>query len=201
MFVKSRNQICVNTDAHGRVERPHPTRERILELFSYYPETGNLVWKMSRGGAKAGAHAGHLDTCGYWQVGVDRRQYQVHQLIWLIETGVWADLEIDHKDTVKTNNRFGNLRLATHGQNNAHREVRSNSKTGLLGVHERRPGKYTAQIRVNKKHIHLGTFSNKNDAAIAYAKAAYEYHGEFAAPSIRAQAVKKAADLHPQRRS
>lgn len=59
--------------------------------------------------------------------------------------------------------------------------VQKCSKTGYKGVSfHKASGKYRACIEVNKKHIHLGLFVCKLEAAKAYNKAAKEHFGEFA---------------------
>ena len=162
------------------------TRERLLELFDYNRETGELRWKQNRGTAKAGGLAGGIDTWGYRQIRVDGRVYQAHILVWFLEKGVWPVLEIDHRDTVKLNNRFKNLRLATRRQNASNCEVRSHSKSGIKGVHELPNGKFDAIITVKGRSRSLGTFSEKMDAALIYAHTACKLFGEFASPSTKA---------------
>ena len=45
--------------------------------------------------------------------------------------------------------------------------------------------KWTAQIKVDGKHIHLGYFQSEKEAAKAYDKAALKYFGEFANPNFK----------------
>jgi hypothetical protein len=90
-------------------------------------------------------------------------------------------MQVDHKDQNKLNNKRNNIRLATRSQNGANRKVLSNNKLGIKGVYFREElGKYVASIRVNKKLIHLGYFTDKNEASNVYNQAAIKYFGEFA---------------------
>jgi hypothetical protein len=68
-----------------------PTPERIRELFDVDFDTGELVWKVSRGRAKAGDVAGWIGSEGYRCVQIDGRAYLVHRLI-----AITAGWELDH---------------------------------------------------------------------------------------------------------
>jgi AP2 domain/HNH endonuclease len=91
-----------------------------------------------------------------------------------------AGKETDHKDCNGLNNKLSNLRVATSAQNQFNQRLRKDNKSGVKGVYWCKRGKrWRAQIRVNGKHIYLGSYTDKNDAAAAYAKASAEMHGEF----------------------
>ncbi|HNF59308.1 MAG TPA: AP2 domain-containing protein, partial [Elusimicrobiota bacterium] len=44
---------------------------------------------------------------------------------------------------------------------------------------------FMAQIKINQKSIHLGSFTNEEDAARAYDKKAKELFGDFAFVNLR----------------
>lgn len=162
------------------------TRERLRERLMYYPLTGSWIWlPYSAPGwshSLEGTEAGKITSKGYVQICVDNELYVGHVLAWFWMTGKWPDNQVDHEDTIKTNNRWSNLRLATNGQNRAN--SKSSASSGLKGAYpNHKPGKpvrWASVIRVNKKQIYLGTFDTKEQAHAAYAKAAIKYHGEFA---------------------
>jgi len=164
-----------------------PAREQdadlvaIREWFSYDTDTGVLAWKKDRGKAKAGNPAGVKTHHGYIQVVFQRRVWPAHKLVWVLHYGVWPDLSIDHIDRDGTNNRIGNLRLATWSQQQANKWVPSQNKTGFKGVSlHKQTGKYHARIRVNGKRMHLGEFDTAEAASEAYKTAAREHYGEYA---------------------
>lgn len=161
------------------------TLERLKELLDYDPETGIFVWRVTRGGnSKEGWPAGRMGTgkaAGYMRINVDGREYKAHRLAWFYVTEEWPKLQIDHENTIASDNRFDNLRLATGGQNKANSKVYKNSKSGIKGVSWRAGAeKWVAVIYVGRKQRFLGYFDNIGDAAAAYRKAAQEHFGAFA---------------------
>ena len=91
------------------------------------------------------------------------------------------EADVDHINGDPTDNRRCNLRFATRTQNNQNMRLRSDNSTGYKGVCcHKKTGKYLAYINANGKRIHLGSFTNPEEAAEAYDKAAIYYFGEFA---------------------
>jgi hypothetical protein len=94
------------------------THDRLRELLSYDPETGGFVWLQTVGRAVAGTPAcPSKSRDGYARICIGRRMYAQHRLAWFYVNGQWPEGEIDHRDRDRTNNRFGNLRLASRKQN------------------------------------------------------------------------------------
>jgi hypothetical protein len=91
-------------------------------------------------------------------------------------------LLVDHRNNNTLDNRHANLRLATHSQNACNRpKISSKTSSRYIGVYfEKRTGRWTSKIRVNGKRLWLGRFKDELDAALAYDKAARQYHKEFA---------------------
>jgi hypothetical protein len=88
---------------------------------------------------------------------------------------------VDHKDNDGLNNLKTNIRLANKVENSRNRGPNKNNKSGFKGVSWRKDNqKWEAMIEYSQKHIHLGKFSTKEEAALAYNKAAIQYFGEFA---------------------
>lgn len=88
---------------------------------------------------------------------------------------------VDHKDGDGLNNQRYNLRPATNSRNLANRGPQRNNTPGYKGVsYDKNRDKWFAQIKVMRKHINLGRFKTKEDAARAYNEAALKHFGEFA---------------------
>ena len=89
--------------------------------------------------------------------------------------------QVDHINGDKLDNRVENLRGCNNEENNRNKGPNKKNKSGYKGVHMNKlTGKWMAQITVNYKCKHLGSFKTAEEAALAYNKAAREVHGEFA---------------------
>jgi protein involved in sex pheromone biosynthesis len=93
----------------------------------------------------------------------------------------WPKEEIDHINMAKDDNRIANLREANRSQNMSNIAKPIHNTVGLKGVtrHKAYPGKFMAQIVVNKKNKYLGIFDTVEEAHAAYAAASQQLHGEF----------------------
>lgn len=110
--------------------------------------------------------------------GVSGNTIYMHRVI-AERAGFMMTERIDHKDGNGFNNRRTNLRTASNQKNLANRGPNKNNKSGFKGVSRDR-GKWAAQIKVSGRHLHLGYFDSKNEAAKAYNAAAMKHFGEFA---------------------
>ncbi len=154
------------------------TQARLKELLHYDPDTGVFTWLVSRSGRYAGANAGSADPKdGYVMVKIAGRDYRAHRLAWLYVTGAWPEKNVDHKDAVKINNAWSNLREATDAENTQNRIApRADNACGFLGVHKASKKKWRAQISVAGKTMQLGRFNSPEEAHAAYVNAKRTYH-------------------------
>lgn len=157
----------------------------LKQALHYTPETGIFIRiGHSAGRAILGEAAGFVDdTTGYRRIGVKGKQYYAHRLAWLYMTGEWPKEQIDHRDLDKDNNRWDNLREATHLQNNFNHGLRKDNESRLKGVRLQKQCKsqrWAARIRIQKVEYHLGLFNCPAAAHFIYLVAADKAHGEFA---------------------
>lgn len=160
------------------------TLAKLKSRLVYEPETGLFKYKHDHNRMKAGDIAGRPNTNGHIQISIDGVRYMAHTLAWFYMTGFYPDFIVDHKDRVYDNNRWTNLRKATHSENAANSRTPCNNTSGMRGVHfDLRKNKWIAQISFQGKKKHLGTFNFPEDAQNAYNKAALAYFGEYACVS------------------
>ncbi len=89
--------------------------------------------------------------------------------------------QVDHINGDTLDNRKENLRDCNYSENNRNRKKGIRNTSGYKGVcWNKGMNKWFAQIRVNRKQINIGHYSNILDAVAAYNEAALKYHGEFA---------------------
>ena len=161
------------------MKKPLPSQARLRELLDYDPLSGGLVRiANSRRSDLIGKPAGsnHL----YSKVSVDQKIYAAHRIIWMWMTGEDpGELEIDHIDRNRHNNRWENLRLATVSQNRIN--CGNKSRSGLPKGVKKNKGRFGARLTVDGVVHWLGTFDTPEEAHRAYCAASTGLHGEFAA--------------------
>ena len=151
------------------------SHSRLLELMVYDSTTGIFAWRGGRR-LRAGKVAGNLMSCGYLRIFADGRSYMAHRLAWFYITGGWPRADIDHRNGVRTDNRFANLREATRAENlQNQRTAKSTNRTGLLGVQRNRE-RFMARIQVDGRQIYLGTFDTPEEAHTIYVAAKRRLH-------------------------
>jgi len=105
------------------------------------------------------------------------RHLYLHRVIMNLDK---SSLRVDHINGNGLDNRKANLRLATQAQNCQNCIGRKGTSRYKGVSFDKSTGKWVAQIQVNKRKQHLGSFVDEIDAARRYDKAAVECFGEFA---------------------
>ena len=142
--------------------------ERISELFKYDAVNGGVV----RIDGKGRWHP-KPDKAGYIMYAVleDSAKYKEHRLVYLLNNpDMDQSLQIDHINSIRSDNRIDNLRTVTNQQNQFNRP----DALGFFWT----PSKqlWNAKIKVYYKSIHLGYYDNILDARAAYLRAKKKYH-------------------------
>lgn len=154
-----------------------PASEKLREMFRYDARTGSLTWRVSNSNrVRVGDEAGTLRPDGYVAVNIDGVPRLAHRIVWCMVYGsIPADALIDHDNRVRHDNRLDNLFLVTYTGNakNSRKRKRTALPTGVDWY--ARTGKWRAHIGVNKRQVHLGYFSDLDDAVTARHAAEEEY--------------------------
>lgn len=139
--------------------------EKLKELgYKYDPETGDLFGK--RGNKiKSKNHQGYIMCSVYDE---NKKKYHVfsHRFIWWLKHNEIPEV-IDHINRVRGDNRLKNLRNTTHSKN---------TKNQIGKGYTKRSYGFQAQIKVDRKLIHLGTYKTEQQAQQAYLEAKKIYH-------------------------
>jgi hypothetical protein len=156
------------------------TADRLRAVVSYDPETG--IFRRLTGPRQGKAIAGIDISTGYVRFWVDGGMYRANRLAWLYMTGQWPTEQIDHRNTVRADNRWANLREASRSQNKTNCHAYANNTSGIKGVSPsgRANKPWAAAISKDGVTRRIGRFVTKAEAARAYAEAASRLHGEFA---------------------
>lgn len=162
--------------------KPLPSIQRLNELCDYSPETGLIRWKVNERKRRAGQVVGTLNKAGYLVCSIDGNLFYVHRIAWAICNGsIDHELQIDHINGDRADNRISNLRICDNAQNNWNKGVSKANSSGFKGAFlDKRDGRWAARIRVRDVIVTLGRFDTPELAHMAYCKAAAELHGEFA---------------------
>lgn len=166
------------------------TQKFLKESIEYDESTGIVTWK-----ERPRYHFKNFSTYLCWnskfkgkQIGnknnkdiyinftLFNKRTRLHRAIFLYKTGKLPEM-VDHINGIKTDNRWYNLREVTARENSKNTSIRSNNKSGVIGVHYNKKDKcWVAQIGVDGVGIHLGSF-NDLDSAIKARKQAEDKYG------------------------
>lgn len=172
------------------------TRDILLSVLDYSPETGALLWKrrtpdMFNGNAAKCAgwntrYAGRpalqcLDSEGYQHGSVLGRDLKAHRVAWIIthneEPGA-----LDHINRDKSDNRIANLREVSGTENQRNMPIRRDNSSGVPGVGLCK-GSWRARITLGGAEYYLGSFATFEQAVAARREAEakhgfHENHGK-----------------------
>lgn len=151
------------------------TWEDAKRAFDYFPETGELIWKIGCFKGRPALAYIHKKS-GYRHGSWMGYELQQHRLIMFWMTGKWPE-EVDHDNRVRHDNRWVNLEESTRSKNMKNKSIYKKNKSGHPGVYYReRDKKWVAVIRVNGNLKHLMQ-STDMQLAIEARKTAEIQHG------------------------
>lgn len=134
------------------------------KMFSYDSETGLLKRTMTVSSrAIRGMTISTINLQGYVVVRFENKLQLVHRLIWLMQTGEWPTLQIDHINGNSRDNRWVNLRHVS-------RAVNLQNKAAPSGgvYYARRDARWIAECRVDGVRKVLGSSPSRAAAELIY---------------------------------
>ncbi|RLD03265.1 MAG: HNH endonuclease [Chloroflexota bacterium] len=159
------------------------TQAELKEQLHYNPITGVFtrlkLSKFNDGKQQIGDAVGY--TCsihGYVKIRILGVQYPAHKLAFVYMLDDYPK-EIDHKDRVRNNNVWSNLRKVTRAENMTNKGKYQNNKSGVTGVmvSGKFKNRWRAVIGTNPR-VYLGRFDSFFEAVCARkaAEAKYGYY-------------------------
>ena len=150
------------------------TQKRLKELITYNPKTGIFKWKSSGKGIRSDRVAGYKNYGGYIIIKINYHAYVASRLAFLWMKGYFPEHEVDHKDRIRHNNKWRNLRHATRICNMRNQSVSKLNKSGVTGVYKY-DNKWMSQIGINNNRKNLGNYKTKIEAVQARWNAEVKY--------------------------
>lgn len=165
--------------------RPLPSQELLSTIVSYDKGTGKFTWKRRppesfvgsefRDSVKTAANwnsrwAGKpaftgMAPTGYWRAAVDGVHYAAHRIAWKLVTGRDPNVEIDHINGDRADNRWSNLREVSRKVNRQNAQRNKNNTSGVTGVCWFKPTKaWQVRIGHNYQKLCLGYFKDFDEA-------------------------------------
>jgi hypothetical protein len=149
------------------------TQEQLKAEVRYFPRTGTFLHALRN------QIVTQQDAQGYNLLVIDGKSYRAGRMAWLYMTGEYPKGYVDHKDRVRNNDAWENLRDITPSQNSANQTYEGRKpKSGFTGVY-RGLASWYALITVEGRKIRLGSYPTPELASEAYQTARQKYFGEF----------------------
>lgn len=154
--------------------KPLPSLNLLRKNFAYNPDTGYMQRISSK---KSPAP----NTQGYVCFRFMEQYIASHRIAWALHYDELPplEMEIDHINGIRDDNRICNLRLVSMADNMKNKTQYRNNTHGYPGIlfdpHSRRIRQWRAQIQVDGKLMKLGSYMCKTAAVFARKRAEMKY--------------------------
>tara|TARA_R100001015_G_C4604296_1_gene159292 strand:+ start:598 stop:1098 length:501 start_codon:yes stop_codon:yes gene_type:complete len=153
---------------------PLPALKDLQINFKYDPLSGELK------NLRLGHVVKTVDTKGYLAVHFHGKDYRVHRICYFLGTGIDpSNLQVDHKDRNRINNKLDNLRLLNNSQQQMNTKNRKDNKSGRKGVFFDKKGmKWRSYITIDREKLWLYRGESWDEAVKQREKAEEKYYPE-----------------------
>jgi len=155
--------------------KKYPKQEEIKKLFKY--KNGELC-RIKHKNIKIQTRATPENK--YRSITINKISYPAHRLIYIYHYGdIPKNMEIDHIDHNKSNNKIKNLRLVSPSGNQRNKSACRNSKSGVMGVrYDKISNKWRVVINIGGKQKYIGSYKNVKEAIAVrkHENIKYGYH-------------------------
>ncbi|WOL25438.1 HNH endonuclease [Klebsiella phage iPHaGe-KPN-11i] len=168
------------------IEEEQKGIDEFLKTVSVDIQTGTIIRTSHKRSDLIGKEIGSKIKGGYTRVYFKSKGYLRHRIIYYVATGKLPDV-IDHKNGVEAGDGIYNLREADQSRNCQNRTKRRVATSRFKGVcvRDQPTGiRYIAQIKIDGKVKHIGSYRDEYEAAKAYDREAIKHFGKFAKLNI-----------------
>ena len=152
-----------------------PSRAEVNRVYSYNPDNGIFTRIIKCKQHNVGDIVKAYET-GYIRFTIDGSKFLAHRIAWMLINSDPCEMQIDHINHDRSDNRIKNLRLATNTENHKNATKQKNNKSGFVGVHWcNTTSKFRATIKIKGLKISLGYKKTIIDAVILRIKANIKY--------------------------
>ena len=129
------------------------TQTELKKLIHYDLDTGIFMWlKRNSNRIKIGHIAGWINDSGYRIIQINSKNYRASRLAWFYMKGYFPEHEIDHKNRIRNDDRWINLRHVSRQCNTHNCSIYKNNTSGIKGIGWRNDKrKWEVRISNNKK--------------------------------------------------
>lgn len=161
----------------NRFKKSVSTFEEHDDCIYCYDQKGNYVFHTDlKYKGYVSQFSWHKKATGYVETKINDKMYMAHRLLIDAKDGEF----VDHINRDRQDNRLSNLRICTTSQNIFNSKIRSNNKSGVIGVwFLNSKQKWIADIKINNRKYRLGYFDKKEDAIECRKQAEKKHFGEF----------------------
>ena len=178
-----------------------PSQEYLLAAFTYCPTTGILRGNPDRPTSHfkddgrrrrwvttcAGRIVGSVTRQGYIRIIANGKRCMAHRVIFVMMKGsIPEGMEIDHRNGIRRDNKWFNLRLATKRQNKQNMAKTGRNASGTIGVSwDKARCQWKASVNRDGRPVMIGRYNTMEAAVSARRTEEAIHYGEFALSASR----------------